>query len=93
MKRFEYCYEKSSTDRCVDAQNSLADADGPLREIMGDDIVTQAKPVWGLNKEGEIQGCFTDSGVHNMWNIMGNLALCRFYSKRIALRKTSILDA
>lgn len=44
-------------------------------------------PIWGLNTEGEMKGLYTDTGVEDCWIMMGNLALCRFYSSTIALRE------
>ena len=84
----------------------LSDPRHTLRSIVGDELAAKAKDIWGLDEEGELKGCYADSGLEGMWNIMGttssrrdsdladllvplqgNLALCRFYSKHIALRK------
>jgi hypothetical protein len=56
-----------------------------------------------MDDEGEINGTWRDMGIKGMWYMMGkffkefwsflnqlvpgNLALCRFYSKHLALRK------
>ena len=80
----------------------------PIRAVIGDELGDKLKPIWGLNKEGEINGTWRDSGVPNLYCMMGeysstachnhdiasqllwvpgNLALCRFYSKHLALRE------
>ncbi|KAF8960044.1 hypothetical protein BDZ97DRAFT_1835231 [Flammula alnicola] len=70
----------------------LSDPRYTLRKIVGDELAEKAKTVWGLNEEGELKGCFGDSGLPGMWNVMGNLALCRFYSKSIALQIKAIQE-
>ena len=74
-------------------------------------MADKMKPLWGVNEEGEINGCYRDLGYQGLWYIMGelknhnfwvliihysgckgNLALCRFYSKHIALRESLPLN-
>ncbi|KII91612.1 hypothetical protein PLICRDRAFT_38413 [Plicaturopsis crispa FD-325 SS-3] len=62
------------------------EARDPMRRICGDEVADQCKRIWGLDKEGELNGCWRDVGIPNMWFMMGNLALCRFHSKHIALQ-------
>ncbi|KIK03022.1 hypothetical protein K443DRAFT_677178 [Laccaria amethystina LaAM-08-1] len=64
----------------------LTDAHYGIRRICGDGVADKCKPLWGMDEEGEINGCWKDLGVPGLWYIMGNLALCRFYSKTIALQ-------
>ncbi|KAF8150950.1 hypothetical protein B0H34DRAFT_730728 [Crassisporium funariophilum] len=68
----------------------LSDSRGGIRKVFGDEVAERTKPVWGLNEEGEINGCWRDLGVEGMWYMMGNLALCRFYSKHVALQIKAI---
>jgi len=64
----------------------LSDTRDGIRKVCGDEVADKIKPLWGLNEEGEINGCYRDLGYQGLWYIMGNLALSRFYSKHIALQ-------
>jgi len=66
------------------------DARDPIRKICGDDIGDKCKRIWGLNDEKEINGVWRDLGIPNLWSMMGNLALCRFHSKHVALQIKAI---
>ncbi|KAF8196444.1 hypothetical protein BJ912DRAFT_955187 [Pholiota molesta] len=57
-----------------------------FRRLCGDGVVKKLKPIGGLNEEGEINAAWRDTGVHGLWYMFGNLALCRFHSKHIALQ-------
>ncbi|KXN81274.1 putative indole-3-pyruvate monooxygenase YUCCA4 [Leucoagaricus sp. SymC.cos] len=64
----------------------LGEVPDQVHEICGEEVGKKLKKIWGLNSEGEIHGAWRDIGVPNMWYMMGNLALCRFHSKHIALQ-------
>lgn len=64
----------------------LGDAQAHIRRVCGDALVKECKPIWGLNKEGELNGVWRDLGVKGLWYMMGNLALARFHSKHVALQ-------
>ncbi|KIM39336.1 hypothetical protein M413DRAFT_74877, partial [Hebeloma cylindrosporum] len=64
----------------------LSDPRHTVRTIFGDDVAEKIKPAWGVDEEGEINGVWADSGVHGLYQMMGNLAMCRFFSKHVALR-------
>lgn len=58
-----------------------------IRDMCGDvDIKDKIKPIWGLDKDGEIRSVWRDSGVENMWIMMGNLGTARYYSRHLALQ-------
>lgn len=59
------------------------------KKIFGKKVAERLKPTWGLDKEGEINTMWRESGHQNFWYMGGNLALCRYYSKRLALRIVS----
>ncbi|KAI6115931.1 FAD/NAD(P)-binding domain-containing protein [Pisolithus sp. B1] len=52
------------------------------------------QPIWGLNEEGELNSVSREVGGHGpdadkvagLWSLMGNLAMCRFFSKHVALQ-------
>ncbi|KXN87226.1 putative indole-3-pyruvate monooxygenase YUCCA8 [Leucoagaricus sp. SymC.cos] len=65
---------------------ALSNARDGIREICGDTVADNCSPVWGMDDEGELNGVWRDMGFKGLWYMMGNLALCRFYSKHIALQ-------
>ncbi|SCV03145.1 LAMI_0H05820g1_1 [Lachancea mirantina] len=56
------------------------------RRLFGDKVADRLKEVWGLDHEGEFRTIWRDSGHPNFWYMGGNLAISRYYSKRLALR-------
>ncbi|KAF8634275.1 hypothetical protein AX17_004231 [Amanita inopinata Kibby_2008] len=64
----------------------LSDARDHIRRVCGDEVTNRCSPIWGLNKEGEINGAWRDLGVPGLWYMIGNMALCRFHSKHMALQ-------
>ncbi|KAK2785850.1 hypothetical protein FQN51_003767 [Onygenales sp. PD_10] len=56
------------------------------RRIVGDKIADKLSDVWGLDEEGELKGMCRYSGHPNFWYMGGNLALCRMYSRLLALQ-------
>ena len=68
---------------------------GDVKELVGSlagpDVAKDLNRVWGLNNEGELNSVWRWCGVPRMYFMMGNLALCRFHSKHLALRKWTIL--
>ncbi|KAA1476299.1 FAD/NAD-P-binding domain-containing protein [Dentipellis sp. KUC8613] len=58
----------------------------PIQKICGDAVVKALKPVWSLDAEGELNSAWRDTGVPGLYVMMGNLALCRFHSKHLALQ-------
>ncbi|KAJ6515648.1 hypothetical protein C8R45DRAFT_957213 [Mycena sanguinolenta] len=64
----------------------VGDVRDNIRKVCGDELADKCKPIWGLDEEGEINGCWRDLGIPGLWYMMGNLAYCRFHSKHIALR-------
>jgi len=58
----------------------------PIKRLIGPKLGPKLKPIWGLDEEGEMNSLYAGTGVQDLWIIMGNLALCRFYSRHIALQ-------
>ena len=61
-----------------------------IRQLVGPEEGKKVAPILGLNAEGELRGMWREIGLPNLWYMMGNLALYRFYSKHLALRMSSI---
>ena len=56
------------------------------RKTFGDELADQVHDVWGFDDEGETRGMWRPSGHPGFWFFGGNLALCRFYSRLLALQ-------
>ncbi|OAQ99480.1 hypothetical protein LLEC1_02333 [Akanthomyces lecanii] len=59
-------------------------------KIMGGDFVRQLDEVWGVDEEGEMRSIWRQSGHPGYWFAGGNFALCRYYSKLLALQIKAI---
>lgn len=62
------------------------------RRIVGDDIVANCGPIWGLDDEGELQGVWRPTGQPGLWFAGGNLGLVRHASKYLALQLKADLE-
>ena len=56
------------------------------RKIFGDAVADRVGDVWGLDEEGETRTMWRRSGHPGFWFFGGNLALCRYYSRLLALQ-------
>ncbi|KAH8173800.1 pyridine nucleotide-disulfide oxidoreductase domain-containing protein [Sarocladium implicatum] len=56
------------------------------RAMFGDEVADSVGDVWGFNEEGEMRTMWQDSGHPGFWFHGGNLAVCRYYSKLMALQ-------
>ncbi|KAJ7106206.1 FAD/NAD-P-binding domain-containing protein [Mycena epipterygia] len=56
-----------------------------MRALFSDSVIDKTSPVWGVDDEGEIRGCYRASGYPGLWFAGGNFAASRFYSKQLAL--------
>ncbi|KAL3438136.1 hypothetical protein BDV09DRAFT_160969 [Aspergillus tetrazonus] len=57
-----------------------------VRKTLGDKIADRLRDVWDLDEEGELNSMWRPSGHPGFWYMGGNLALCRIYSKFLALQ-------
>jgi len=58
-----------------------------FRKILGEELGGKVKEIWGLDAAGEVRGAWRDIGVDKLWCMMGNLAMCRYHSRHVALRE------
>ncbi|KAL9581598.1 MAG: hypothetical protein Q9203_005826 [Teloschistes exilis] len=56
------------------------------RKIFGDELADRVKDVWGFDEQGEIRTMWRRTGHPGFWFFGGNLALCRFFSRLLALQ-------
>jgi hypothetical protein len=65
----------------------FADYREGFKKILGEELGGKVKRIWGLDSEGESRGAWRDIGIDNLWCMMGNLAMCRYHSRHVALRE------
>ncbi|KAF9007484.1 hypothetical protein BDQ17DRAFT_1350721 [Cyathus striatus] len=63
-----------------------------IKDICGESVAEQCRPVWGLNVEGELNSSWREIGPKGLWYAMGNTVTGRVYSKHIALQIKAIED-
>lgn len=56
------------------------------RLTFGDDVADRVSDVWGFNAEGEMRTMWQRTGHPGFWFHGGNLAICRYYSRFLALQ-------
>ena len=56
------------------------------RAMFGDEVADKVGDVWGFNEEGEMRTIWQRSGHPGFWFHGGNLAMCRYYSRLLALQ-------
>lgn len=56
------------------------------RSIFGDELADQVQDVWGFDEEGEIRSLWRKTGHSGFWFVGGNLAICRYWSRLLALQ-------
>lgn len=56
-----------------------------LKSIFGADVIDATSPLWGLDEETEIRGCYRPSGYPGLWYGAGDFSMSRFLSKQLAL--------
>lgn len=63
------------------------------RIVFGDEIGDKVNDVWGFDEHGEIRSLWRKSGHPGFWFHGGNLAMCRYFSRLLALQiKAQLLD-
>ncbi|PYI22360.1 flavin-binding monooxygenase-like protein [Aspergillus japonicus CBS 114.51] len=56
------------------------------RQIFGDAVADRVGDIWGMDAEGEMRTIWRRSGHPGLWFMGGNLALCRYFSRTLALQ-------
>ncbi|RYP27850.1 hypothetical protein DL767_007498 [Monosporascus sp. MG133] len=54
--------------------------------IFGDEVAGKVQTVWGYDEEGETRVMWRRSGHPGLWLHGGNLAMCRYFSRIVALQ-------
>lgn len=56
------------------------------RVMLGDELADRVTDVWGHDSEGEFRTIYRKTGHPGFWFFGGNLAVCRYHSKILALQ-------
>lgn len=55
----------------IDPVFSLGNSIDAVRYLCGEEVASKCTPIWGLNAEGELQGCWREFGVPGLWYMSG----------------------
>lgn len=62
------------------------------RVVFGDEVANRVGDIWGWDSEGEMRTIWRDSGHPGFWFHGGNLAMCRYFSRVLALQIKARLE-
>lgn len=57
-----------------------------IHATLGDAIADEVGPIWGIDSEGEYKTAYRETGVPNLWLMVGFLPMTRYASRVLALR-------
>ncbi|KAJ7762375.1 hypothetical protein DFH07DRAFT_814148, partial [Mycena maculata] len=77
---------KLDVDVIVYATGFEKDMRTSIAAIVGTEQATSLEPVWGLDAEGEVRGCWRPSGNDHIWFQGGELQTMRYYGKFLAIQ-------
>ncbi|KPI41581.1 putative indole-3-pyruvate monooxygenase YUCCA4 [Cyphellophora attinorum] len=63
-----------------------------VRATLGEEIAAGCGPIWGVDEEGELRTAYRQSGVPNLWFMIGYLPMTRYHSKLLALRLKALTE-
>ncbi|KAJ6024347.1 hypothetical protein N7540_005144 [Penicillium herquei] len=63
-----------------------------IRATLGEDIAGRCGPIWGIDEEGEYKTAYRETGVPNLWIMVGFLPMTRYASKLLALRLKALKE-
>lgn len=63
-----------------------------VRATLGDKIASKCGPIWGIDDEGEYKTVFRETGVSNLWIMVGFLPMTRYFSKLLAMRLKALQE-
>lgn len=63
-----------------------------IRATLGDKIADRCGPIWGIDEEGEFKTAYRETGVPNLWVMVGYLPYTRYHSKLLAMRLKALKE-
>ncbi|KAJ0417662.1 hypothetical protein BJY00DRAFT_325477 [Aspergillus carlsbadensis] len=63
-----------------------------IRATLGEKIASKCGPIWGIDEEGEYKTAYRETGVPNLWIMVGFLPMTRYASKLLALRLKALQE-
>ncbi|ORY65169.1 dimethylaniline monooxygenase (N-oxide forming) [Pseudomassariella vexata] len=61
-------------------------------QIFGTEVADRVGDVWGFGPDGELRAIWRKTGQPGLWLMGGNLAMCRYYSRVLALQIKAQLE-
>ncbi|KAJ6606230.1 FAD/NAD-P-binding domain-containing protein [Mycena vulgaris] len=74
-------------DSAVTSYESICDT---MRGVFGDSTMDQVGPVWGVDTEGELRGCYRPTGHPGLWFAVGEFYQSRAFSKQLVGKLTLV---
>ncbi|KAJ7168404.1 FAD/NAD-P-binding domain-containing protein [Mycena crocata] len=95
LAKFDYRGVLFTDGSCLDADayflgTSYEKIRDTMRGVFGDTIIDRVGPVWGLDEEGELRGCYRPTGHPGLWFAAGDFYHSRAFSKQLALEIKAI---
>ena len=63
-----------------------------VRDMFGDDVAERVGPIWGPGADGELRAMWSRTGQEGFYVLGGSFAMCRIYSRYVALQIRATLD-
>jgi cation diffusion facilitator CzcD-associated flavoprotein CzcO len=63
-----------------------------VRATLGEEIASKCGPIWGIDEEGEFNTAYRETGVPNLWLMVGFLTYARYHSKLLAMRLKALKE-
>lgn len=82
---------RSRPDVVVFCSGYLPPQEG-VRALFGDDVADRVGPIWGLGEDGELRAMWSRTGQDGFFVLGGSFAMCRIYSRYVALQIKADLE-
>ncbi|KAJ7919317.1 hypothetical protein B0H13DRAFT_1989290 [Mycena leptocephala] len=82
---------KLDADVIVYATGFEKDMRTAIAALVGVELAASLEPVWGLDAEGEVRGCWRPTGNDHIWIMGGDLQTMRYFGKFLALQIAAAL--
>ncbi|KAI1086672.1 hypothetical protein F5B19DRAFT_498132 [Rostrohypoxylon terebratum] len=74
------------------SRTGFSDTINSVGAILGDKIADKVNPIWGIDEEGEIKSAYRETGVPNLWLMVGYLPYTRYHSALLAMRLKALKE-
>ncbi|PYH78986.1 putative flavo protein [Aspergillus uvarum CBS 121591] len=63
-----------------------------IRATLGENAASRCGSIWGIDEEGEYKAAYRETGLPNLWIMVGSLPMTRYASKLLALRLKALRE-